>query len=117
LNFVSVYDRMRDTSTYGLEAAIFRFRCRSMSAGVGFEFIGLANIENLEIAFRISRLSIIERDIQVLPVWWRPSFVSGVGQCWDVIKYSGLRFGDAFQPQWKANFALVLVPAFIIQEY
>jgi hypothetical protein len=108
---------MRDTSTSGLAAAIFRFRCRTMSAGVGLEFIGLADIENLEIAFRISFLSTIEREIQVLPVWRPPSFVSGVGRCRDVIKYSGLRFGEAFQSQWKANFALVLVPAFIIQEY
>jgi hypothetical protein len=44
------------------------FRCRTMSAGVGLEFIGLADIENLEITFRISFLSTIEREIQVLPV-------------------------------------------------
>jgi hypothetical protein len=88
-----------------------------MSAGVGFEFIGLADIENLEIAFRISFLYTIEREIKVLLVWRPPSSISGVGRCRDVIRYSGLRFGEAFQSQWKANFALVLVPAFIIQEY
>jgi hypothetical protein len=131
----------------GLAAAMFRFRCRTTSASFGLEFIGLADIENLEIAFRISRLSIIERDIRILPVWrrhllfplsddvggcwtwvyrsgrhrkfkitfrisflsaiereiqvlpvWRPpSCVSGDGRCRDVIKYSGLRFGEVFQ--------------------
>jgi hypothetical protein len=68
-----------------------------MSADVELEFIGLADIENLEIAFRISRLSIIEREIQVLPVWQPPSCVSGVGRCRDVIKYIGLKFGEVFQ--------------------
>jgi hypothetical protein len=57
------------TNTSGLAAAIFRFRCRTMSAGVGLEFIGLADVENIEITFRISLLSIMEREIQVLPVW------------------------------------------------
>jgi hypothetical protein len=71
----------QDSNTSGLAAAIFRFRCRTLSAGVGLEFIGLADIENLEIAFQISRLSITERQIQVLPVWRPPSFVSGVGRC------------------------------------
>ena len=68
-----------------------------MSAGVGFEFIGLADIVNLEITFRISFLSAIEREIQVLPVWQSPSFLSGVGRCRDVIKYSDLRFDEVFQ--------------------
>jgi hypothetical protein len=97
LNFVSVYDRMRDASTSGLTAAIFRFWCRTTSMGVGLEFIDQADIENLEIAFRISLLSIIEREVRVLPVFRPPSFVSGVGRCRDVIKYSGLRFGEVFQ--------------------
>jgi hypothetical protein len=83
-----------------------------MSAGVGLEFTGLADIENLEIAFRISFLSTIEREIQVFPVWRPPSFGSDVGRCRDVIKYSGLRFGEAFQSQWKANFALVFGSCF-----
>jgi hypothetical protein len=80
-------------------------------------FIGLADIENIQITFRILFLSTIQREIRVLPVWRPPSFVSGVGRCRDVIKYSGLRFGEVFQSWWKASFALVLVPAFIIQEY
>jgi hypothetical protein len=86
-------DGGRQTGSVG----ILRFRCRSMSAGVRMVFIGLADIENIEIAFRISFLSIIEREIQVLPVWRPPSCVSGVGRCRDVIRYSGLRFGEVCQ--------------------
>jgi hypothetical protein len=75
---LSIYYRTRDTSTSGLAAAMLRFRCRTMSAGVGLEFIGLADIENIEITFRISFLSTIEREIQVLPVWRPPFCVSGL---------------------------------------
>jgi hypothetical protein len=64
-NFTSVYYRTRDTSTFGLAAVILRFPCQTMSADVVLEFIGLADIENIEIAFRISFLSTIERDIQL----------------------------------------------------
>jgi hypothetical protein len=60
-------------------------------------FIGLAEIENLEIAFRISFLSTIGRDIQVLPVWRPPSCISGVSRCRDVIRYSGLWLGEVCQ--------------------
>jgi hypothetical protein len=87
-----------------------------MSVGVGHEFISLADIENLEIAFRISRFFITERQIQVLPVWRPPYCVSGVGRCRNVIRFSGLRLGEVCQSLWKANLALVLVSAFIIQE-
>jgi hypothetical protein len=45
--------------------------------GVGLDFIGLGDIENIEIALLISLLSIIERSIQVLPVWRPPFCVSG----------------------------------------
>jgi hypothetical protein len=57
------------TNTSGLAATIFRFRCQTMSAGVGLEFIGLADIEDIEKTIRISLLSVMEREIQVLPVW------------------------------------------------
>jgi hypothetical protein len=65
--------------------------------GVAHEFIDLADIENLEIAFRISRLSIAERQIQVFPVWQPPYCVSGVGRCRNVIRFSGLRLGEVCQ--------------------
>jgi hypothetical protein len=63
-----------------------------MSAGVGIEFIGLADIENIEIAFRISLLSMIEREMQVLPVWQPPFCVSGLCRCRTMSAGVGLEF-------------------------
>jgi hypothetical protein len=60
-------------------------------------FIGLADNESIEIAFRISLLSIAEREKQVLPVWRPPSCVSDVGRCRNIIRYSGLRFCEVCQ--------------------
>jgi hypothetical protein len=63
LNLVSIHNRTRDTSTSGLATAFFRFRCRTMSEGVGLEFIGLTDSVNLKITFRISFLYTIDREI------------------------------------------------------
>jgi hypothetical protein len=45
-------------------------------------FNGVADIENIEIAFRISFQFIIEREMQVLLVFRPISCISDVGQRW-----------------------------------
>ncbi|HSN22682.1 MAG TPA: hypothetical protein VLS45_00710 [Methylomicrobium sp.] len=75
----------------GLAAAILRFRCRTMSAGVGGESTEMVDPKNLVVAVEISILSVTEQDIQLLPVWRPPFCVSGVGRCRRMLAMSPLR--------------------------
>ncbi|HSN22679.1 MAG TPA: hypothetical protein VLS45_00695 [Methylomicrobium sp.] len=75
-----------------MAAAILRFRCRTMSAGVGGESIEIVDPENLVVAVGISILSVMEQEIQLLPVWRPPFCVSGVGRCRRVLAVSPLRW-------------------------
>jgi hypothetical protein len=50
--------------TSGLAAAILYFRCRSTSAKVDVDFIGLGDPENIGIAVGISCLSFKQREIE-----------------------------------------------------
>jgi hypothetical protein len=68
--------------------AVLHFRCRSMAVDVRIKFIGLADTKNIEISFGISFLSLIEREIQVLPVWRPPFCISGVAQCRRVSEFN-----------------------------
>jgi hypothetical protein len=61
----------RVTATSGLVAAILCFQCRTMSAFVADESIETGNPENMGVAFIISILSVLERELQLLPVWFR----------------------------------------------
>ena len=56
------------------------FGCRSTSAGVDDESIEPGAPENLGIAVGTACLSVVEREILLLPVWQSPSCISGVGQ-------------------------------------
>jgi hypothetical protein len=42
-----------------------------MSADVGGQYANLVDPENLGVGFGNSTLSVLEREIQLLPVWWR----------------------------------------------
>jgi hypothetical protein len=68
-----------------------------MSADIELEFIGLADIENIEIAFQVSFVSTIEREIRIPPVRQPPSRVSGVCRCRNIVRYIGLKFGEVYQ--------------------
>ena len=46
-----------------------------MSAGVGDESIEIVDPENLVVAVGISILSVMEQEIQLLPVWRPPSLI------------------------------------------
>jgi hypothetical protein len=78
---VSIYYRTQDINTSGLATAILHFQCRLISVGSTSEFINQSDIKNLRTTFRNLFLSIIEREIQKLPVWWPLSCTPGVGRC------------------------------------
>ena len=64
-----------------------RFGCRSTSADVGDESVESGDHENLSITVGTECLSVVEREIELLPVW-RPSFCSsGVGRWQNLIDY------------------------------
>ena len=69
-----------DITTSGLATAILHFGCRSTSAGVGNDIIVSGKPENLGIAVGTACLSVVEREILLLPVWQSPSCVLGVGR-------------------------------------
>ena len=52
---------------------MLHFGCRSTSADVGDESVESGDPENLSLTVGTACLSIVERDIQLLPVW-KPSF-------------------------------------------
>ena len=79
-NHVSICFRSGDITTSGLAAAILHFGCRSTSEGVGNDIIVSGKPENLGIAVGTACLSVVEREILLLPVWQSPSCISGVGQ-------------------------------------
>ena len=61
-----------------MAVAIFRFGCRSTSGVVDKESFESGDPENLSIAVGTACLSVVEREIKLLPVWRSPSFVSAV---------------------------------------
>jgi hypothetical protein len=72
-------DRQTESSCHSrFRTAISCFRCRTMSASVVDESIETGSPENMGIAFGISILSVLERELQLLPVWRPPSCVSGI---------------------------------------
>ncbi len=50
-----------------------------MSASVGNESVEVGDPDNMGIAFGITTLSFLERELEVFTVWRPPSCVSGVG--------------------------------------
>jgi hypothetical protein len=72
-NGTSICYRSWDISTSGLAAAILGFRCRSRSDVVGHVSNWLADPINMGFAVGTARLSVVEAEIPVLPVW-RPPF-------------------------------------------
>ena len=79
-NHVSICFRSGDITTSGVAAAILHFGCRSTSEGVGNDIIVSGKPENLGLAVGTACLSVVEREIYLLPVWPLPSCVSSVGR-------------------------------------
>jgi len=66
-----------DTSTSGLLVAMLDFRQRSTSGDVGIASSRRTDPKNVGVAVGISTISVVVSEILVLPVCWRPCWISG----------------------------------------